>query len=166
MSVAHEKKLAAEAAAQLVEDGMIVGLGTGSTVAYLLPALAVRGLDLRCVATSPATEHLARDLACRARVPRTARERRPDELGLARPDTRARTSPTPRAVPVTLQRQWSPGDGAGRLVRSTAGLPTRVRSRPRRRRDEIHCRIRRGPGNAARAPAASPSEDISSEATR
>jgi ribose 5-phosphate isomerase A len=33
MSVAHEKKLAAEAAAQLVEDGMIVGLGTGSTVA-------------------------------------------------------------------------------------------------------------------------------------
>jgi ribose 5-phosphate isomerase A len=62
MSVAHEKKLAAEAAAQLVEDGMIVGLGTGSTVAYLLPALAVRGLDLRCVATSPATEHLAPDL--------------------------------------------------------------------------------------------------------
>ena len=62
MSVAYEKKLAAEAAAQLVEDGMIVGLGTGSTVAYLLRALAVRGLDLRCVATSPATEHLARDL--------------------------------------------------------------------------------------------------------
>jgi ribose 5-phosphate isomerase A len=62
MSVEHEKRLAAAAAAQLVEDGMIVGLGTGSTVAYLLPALAVRGLDLRCVATSPATEHLARDL--------------------------------------------------------------------------------------------------------
>ena len=62
MSVEHEKKLAAEAAAQLVEDGMIVGLGTGSTVAYLLPALAVRGLDLRCVATSPATEHIAREL--------------------------------------------------------------------------------------------------------
>jgi ribose 5-phosphate isomerase A len=62
MTVAHEKKLAAEAAAELVEDGMIVGLGTGSTVAYLLPALAVRGLDLRCVATSPATEHLAREL--------------------------------------------------------------------------------------------------------
>jgi ribose 5-phosphate isomerase A len=62
VSVEHEKKIAAEAAAQLVEDGMIVGLGTGSTVAYLLPALAARGLDLRCVATSPATEHLARDL--------------------------------------------------------------------------------------------------------
>jgi ribose 5-phosphate isomerase A len=62
VSVAHEKQLVAEAAAQLVEDGMIVGLGTGSTVAYLLPALAARGLDLRCVATSPATEHLAREL--------------------------------------------------------------------------------------------------------
>jgi ribose 5-phosphate isomerase A len=62
MSVEHEKKLAAEAAAQLVEDGMVVGLGTGSTVAYLLPALALRGLDLRCVATSPATEHIAREL--------------------------------------------------------------------------------------------------------
>jgi ribose 5-phosphate isomerase A len=62
VSVQSEKKLAAEAAAQLVEDGMIVGLGTGSTVAYLLPALAVRGLDLRCVATSPATEHTAREL--------------------------------------------------------------------------------------------------------
>jgi ribose 5-phosphate isomerase A len=62
MSVEHEKRLAAAAAAQLVEDGMIVGVGTGSTVACLLPALAARGLDLRCVATSPATEHLARDL--------------------------------------------------------------------------------------------------------
>jgi len=50
------KKAAAEAAAQLVQDGMRVGLGTGSTVAYLLPALAARGLrDLRCVATSVET---------------------------------------------------------------------------------------------------------------
>jgi ribose 5-phosphate isomerase A len=39
-----------------------VGLGTGSTVAHLLPALAERGLSLRCVATSPATEHAARAL--------------------------------------------------------------------------------------------------------
>jgi ribose 5-phosphate isomerase A len=57
-----EKRLAAEAAAELVEDGMTVGLGTGSTVAHLLPALAARGLDLTCVATSPATEKHARDL--------------------------------------------------------------------------------------------------------
>ena len=42
---------------------MKVGLGTGSTVAHLLPALAARGLkDLRCVATSVATEEQAREL--------------------------------------------------------------------------------------------------------
>jgi ribose 5-phosphate isomerase A len=57
-----EKRLAARAAAELAADGMTVGLGTGSTVAHLLPALAERGLDLRCVATSPATEDAARDL--------------------------------------------------------------------------------------------------------
>jgi ribose 5-phosphate isomerase A len=62
MSVEREKQLAAQAAAELVEDGMRVGLGTGSTVAYLLPALAARALQLRCVATSPATERAAREL--------------------------------------------------------------------------------------------------------
>ena len=62
MDSAHEKQLAAEAAATLVEDGMRVGLGTGSTVGYLLPALAARGVDLRCVATSTATEEEARAL--------------------------------------------------------------------------------------------------------
>jgi ribose 5-phosphate isomerase A len=54
------KRAAAQAAALLVEDGMRVGLGTGSTVAFLLPALAERGLrGLRCVATSPATAQAA-----------------------------------------------------------------------------------------------------------
>jgi ribose 5-phosphate isomerase A len=57
-----EKRVAAEAAAELVEDGMKVGLGTGSTVAFLLPALAQRGLELRCVATSMETEELGREL--------------------------------------------------------------------------------------------------------
>jgi len=60
-----EKRRAAEAAAELVEDGMVVGLGTGSTVGYLLPALAARGLDLRCVGTSPATEAAAAGLGLR-----------------------------------------------------------------------------------------------------
>ena len=42
---------------------MTVGLGTGSTVAHLLPAIARRGLSgIRCVATSVATEEQARDL--------------------------------------------------------------------------------------------------------
>ena len=40
MSTNDEKKLAAEAAAELVENGMTVGLGAESTVAFLLPALA------------------------------------------------------------------------------------------------------------------------------
>jgi ribose 5-phosphate isomerase A len=54
------KRAAAEAAAQLVHDGMAVGLGTGSTVRHLLPAIAARGLrDVRYVATSPATAEQA-----------------------------------------------------------------------------------------------------------
>jgi ribose 5-phosphate isomerase A len=62
VSVDQEKRLAAEAAAELVEDGMRVGLGSGSTVALLLPALAARRLRLRCVSTSPHTTQVAREL--------------------------------------------------------------------------------------------------------
>jgi ribose 5-phosphate isomerase A len=59
-----EKRIAAEAAALLVEDEMTIGLGTGSTVAHLLPAIARRGLSgIRCVATSLATEQQARELS-------------------------------------------------------------------------------------------------------
>jgi ribose 5-phosphate isomerase A len=58
-----EKRIAAETAAELIEDGMTVGLGTGSTVAHLLPAIAARGLSgIRCVATSVATEEQAQEL--------------------------------------------------------------------------------------------------------
>jgi ribose 5-phosphate isomerase A len=63
--IEREKQVAAEAASELVEDGMTVGLGTGSTVAYLLPALARRSLDIVCAATSPRTEHVARELGLR-----------------------------------------------------------------------------------------------------
>ena len=63
MSIDDEKRIAAEAAAELVESGMRLGLGTGSTVAHLLPAIARRNLtDIVCVSTSPATEQLAREL--------------------------------------------------------------------------------------------------------
>jgi ribose 5-phosphate isomerase A len=61
----REKRLAAEAAAALVEDGMTVGLGTGSTAGHFLSALAARELGLRCVATSPATERAARGFGLR-----------------------------------------------------------------------------------------------------
>jgi ribose 5-phosphate isomerase A len=65
MSIEREKQIAAEAAAELVESGMTVGLGTGTTVAFLLPALARRSLGILCAATSPRTEHAARELGLR-----------------------------------------------------------------------------------------------------
>ena len=58
-----QKRLAGEAAAERVEAGMIVGLGTGSTAAWFVKALAARNLSgLRCVPTSEKTADLARDL--------------------------------------------------------------------------------------------------------
>jgi ribose 5-phosphate isomerase A len=60
--IEREKQVAAEAAADLVGNGMTVGLGTGTTVAFLLPALARRSLDILCAATSPRTERAAREL--------------------------------------------------------------------------------------------------------
>jgi ribose 5-phosphate isomerase A len=62
VDVAAEENAAGELAAELVEDGMWVGLGTGSTVAHLLPAIARRKRAIRCVATSPQTEQAARRL--------------------------------------------------------------------------------------------------------
>src|SRR5215831_17661398 len=57
----EEKEAAARAAADLVEDGMRVGLGTGSTVAHLLPHLPGRR-NVTYVATSLQTERAALEL--------------------------------------------------------------------------------------------------------
>ena len=54
-----QKRAAGEAAAALVEDGMVVGLGTGSTAAWFVKALGARRLNIICVATSVATAELA-----------------------------------------------------------------------------------------------------------
>ena len=57
------KKLAAEAALDYVKDGYVVGLGTGSTIRYLLAALGQRvraGLKITGVPTSEETAELAR----------------------------------------------------------------------------------------------------------
>ncbi|MGH3043470.1 MAG: ribose 5-phosphate isomerase A [Gaiellaceae bacterium] len=62
MNAEDEKRLAGEAAAELVEDGMAVGLGTGTTVDHFLAALARRTPAIRCVATSLRTESAAREL--------------------------------------------------------------------------------------------------------
>ncbi|MFI4951343.1 MAG: ribose-5-phosphate isomerase A, partial [Caulobacterales bacterium] len=60
-----QKRAAAEAAAALVEDGMVVGLGTGSTAVWFVRALGARGLDITCVATSVSTAELAASLGMR-----------------------------------------------------------------------------------------------------
>lgn len=57
-----QKRAAGEAAALLVESGMVVGLGTGSTAAWFVKALGARGLDITCVSTSTATAELAASL--------------------------------------------------------------------------------------------------------
>jgi len=62
MSADDLKRAAGETAADLVQSDMIVGLGTGTTSAWLVRALAERRLDIRCVATSTATATLASEL--------------------------------------------------------------------------------------------------------
>jgi ribose 5-phosphate isomerase A len=56
------KKKAGEAAVQFIENGMVVGLGTGSTVTYFLEALANSGLDVVGVTTSAQTTQLSERL--------------------------------------------------------------------------------------------------------
>jgi len=61
----REKEAAAEAAVARVRDGMVVGLGTGSTAAYALKALGRRigqGLRIRAVPSSKWAEALAREV--------------------------------------------------------------------------------------------------------
>jgi ribose 5-phosphate isomerase A len=65
MGAEEAKRHAAHAAVDLVEDGMVLGLGTGSTANLLLARLAERcsqGLKVRGVPTSLATMELARHL--------------------------------------------------------------------------------------------------------
>src|SRR5690242_21174854 len=62
----RQKQAAAEAAAALVEDGMFVGLGTGSTAAFAIAALGRRmreGLRIAAaIATSERSDKQAREL--------------------------------------------------------------------------------------------------------
>ncbi len=64
-----EKQLAGEFAAGYVEDGMIVGLGTGSTVYFTIKKIAERvkteGLNVRFVSTSVQSTELAESLGLR-----------------------------------------------------------------------------------------------------
>ncbi|MCW3059131.1 MAG: ribose 5-phosphate isomerase [Capsulimonas sp.] len=62
----NPKKAAAERAVEYIQDGMIVGLGTGSTAAFAISALHARilseGLEVTCIPTSRATAESARSV--------------------------------------------------------------------------------------------------------
>ena len=65
MANEHEKENAALAAMEYVEDGMTIGLGTGSTAKYFVEMLAdeiADGLLVRCIETSEQTRELATSL--------------------------------------------------------------------------------------------------------
>jgi ribose 5-phosphate isomerase A len=65
MAYETEKQNAAAAAMEFVEDGMTIGLGTGSTAKYFVELLAdeiADGLLVRCIETSNQTRELARSL--------------------------------------------------------------------------------------------------------
>jgi ribose 5-phosphate isomerase A len=58
-----EAKLAvAKRATEFVRDGMVVGLGTGSTATMFIRELAAKKLKIRCVASSDASHDLAKSL--------------------------------------------------------------------------------------------------------
>jgi len=61
----NEKQLAAEKSIEFIKDGMTLGLGTGSTVFFLinrLSDLVKQGLNVKCVSTSNQTSELAKSL--------------------------------------------------------------------------------------------------------
>jgi len=63
MSKEHEKEAAARAAVEYIEEGMVVGLGTGSTAAFAIREigrLVNDGLNIMGIPTSVQTENLAR----------------------------------------------------------------------------------------------------------
>ena len=62
MTQDEAKLLVARRAAELVEDGTVVGLGTGTTATLFIRELAARKLRIRCVASSDASHDLALSL--------------------------------------------------------------------------------------------------------
>lgn len=67
------KELAGRRAAEHVESGMRVGLGSGSTVFYTIIALGERELDVQCVATSERTARIAAEVGLEVVPPDVAR---------------------------------------------------------------------------------------------
>ncbi len=179
VSVEHEKQRAAEAAAELVKDGMTIGLGTGSTVAQPPACAGPPRISLRCVATSPQTEEAALMLDLRVEpfgsIDRFdiaidgadqitpdgwlvkgggAAHTREKIVGGRRPLRRDRrleqaSDSAAPAGPARAARIRAGRDHAP----APPGLPARRATQPRRRRHRgpPRCRRRpRGPGGAAR----------------
>ena len=61
----EQKRIAGQKATEYIKDGMILGLGTGSTAYYMIKKvgeLIQNGMNLKAVATSKSTENLAKEL--------------------------------------------------------------------------------------------------------
>lgn len=61
----EQKKIAGERGTEYIKDGMILGLGTGSTAYYMIKKvgkLVQNGMNIKAVATSKNTEELAKKL--------------------------------------------------------------------------------------------------------
>ena len=85
------KKLAGDKAATYVKDGMVVGLGTGSTAYHMVNAvgeMVKNGLKIQAIPTSKATEAQARELG----IPLLTTRSRPAD-GMRRSCRRAWTRP-------------------------------------------------------------------------
>jgi ribose 5-phosphate isomerase A len=75
---ANWKKLAGEAAAKLIEDGMVVGLGTGSTSAYFIYALAQRLQNGLHIVGAASSSQATLDLAASLNIPLTTLDQHPE----------------------------------------------------------------------------------------
>lgn len=61
----EQKRIAGQKASEYIKDGMIIGLGTGSTAYYMIKKvgeLVQNGMNLKAIATSKSTEKLAKEL--------------------------------------------------------------------------------------------------------
>lgn len=77
----HEKKLAAQKAIELIEDRMVVGLGSGTTSSYFIDLLGERvrrGLKIQAIPTSNRSGQLAEEVG----VPLTSFDNNVDSLDI------------------------------------------------------------------------------------
>src|SRR5579871_3552847 len=76
------KHMAAERAVEQVEQGMVIGIGTGSTAAYMIRALAERLRNGLIIAGAVPTSQVSAQLAASLNIPLTDLDTHP-ELDLA-----------------------------------------------------------------------------------